>query len=270
MVIEDRHVRLTVGPRENGHRPAVDVLFRSAAAAGGGRVIGVVLTGTRDDGTAGLAVIKSSGGLAIVQDPGDALYAGMPTSALEHVVVDEVVPVDRLATAIAVAVSGSPPPKPPATEAAGVPGNPGSRVPDDPAYSGGPPTDPEQSEGLSMVCPECGGVLRERSEAGMMRWECRVGHRYSPHSLIDAQADGVEAALWAAVRALEDRMSLLNRMAQRAEHQGQARSARSFMRRAEDAGNQARLVRDVLSVAATTALQRLPGEDASSGEESAA
>jgi two-component system chemotaxis response regulator CheB len=273
MVIEDARVRLTVGPRENGHRPAIDVLFRSAAASAGGRVIGVVLSGTRDDGTAGLAMIKQNGGMAIVQDPADALYGGMPASALEHVVVDEVVPVQRLATAIAEMVGRSPPPKPSGShEPVGAPSNPGHSAgsPRGHAAGGGASRDPKQRGELSMICPECGGVLEEHSDVGMMQWECRVGHRYSPQSLIEAQADGVEAALWAAVRALEDRMSLLNRMAQRAEGQGQSRSARSFRRRAENAGSQARLVRDALSSAATAALQRLGPEDAPNDAESVA
>jgi two-component system chemotaxis response regulator CheB len=273
MVIKDRHVRLTVGPRENGHRPAVDVLFRTAAAAGNGRVVGVVLSGTRDDGTAGLAVIKSNGGATVVQDPEDALYAGMPASALAHVVVDTVVPADSLATAVAEIVSGSPPPKPPAPkDPAGVGSNPGHNPPRStgPSPESGGSNDPGRRTTLAMVCPECGGVLEELSEAGMMQWECRVGHRYSPQSLVDAQADGVEAALWAGVRALDDRMALLKRMADRAEAQGQARSARSFRRRAEDAGSQARLVREVLGTAATTTLQRLAAEDETSDEESAA
>jgi two-component system chemotaxis response regulator CheB len=262
MVIEDRHVRLTVGPRENGHRPAVDPLFRSAGAVGDGRVIGVVLSGTRDDGTAGLAAIKSNGGAAVVQDPRDALYAGMPASALEHVVVDAVVPADRLAMALTEMVSGSQPPGSPAPQdPSGVSANPGH------GQSAG---NPRQDPGLAMVCPDCGGVLRERSEAGTTQWECRVGHRYSPQSLVDAQAVGVEGALWAAVRALEDRMSLLERMAERADAQGQQRSARSFRRRAEEASNQAGLVRESLARVTASTLRRLGDDDSTGDEESAA
>lgn len=186
----------------------------------------------------------------------------MPASALEHVVVDAVVPADRLAIALTEMVSGSQPPRPSAPQdQPGVSANPGHDQP-----SGNPGHGPA----LTMVCPDCGGVLQERSEAGLTQWECRVGHKYSPQSLVDAQAVGVEGALWAAIRALEDRMSLLQRMAERADAQGQQRSARSFRRRAEEASNQAALVRESLARAATTTLQRVAEDDTSGDEESAA
>ena len=241
LVIEDSHVRLTVGPRENGHRPAIDVLFRSAARALDSRVVGVVLSGTRDDGAAGLAVIKAAGGAAIVQDPRDAMYGDMPASAIANVTVDAIVPAALVASTIAAMVKGDDPPPE--------------------ARAGDPDPDPPEGERVVAVCPECGGVLTERAEAGVLQWQCRVGHRYSPETLIDAQAEDVEGALWAAVRALADRAALLERMAQHAEQRGQARSARRFRRQCETASEQAEVVRQALAGAAGTTLRRVTDDD---------
>ena len=240
LVIEDRRVRLDAGPRENGHRPAVNVLFRSAAAVRGGRVIGVILSGTRDDGTAGLAAIKSHGGGTIVQDPDEALYPGMPASALAHVAADAVVPSSEIAGAIVRMVGGADPPADPKADTTKVERDPGG--------------------GIISTCPECGGVLTKRLEAGVPQWRCRVGHRYSPESLADAQATNVEGALWGAVRALKDRGALLERMAEQAEDQGVARSARRLRHEARDAREQAEVVRRTIEHAVRDSL-RLVGED---------
>jgi two-component system chemotaxis response regulator CheB len=237
LVIEDGRARLTVGPRENGHRPSVDVLFRTAAAARHHRVVGVVLSGTRDDGAAGLAVIKANGGAAVVQSPAEAMYPGMPLSALNNVVADAVVSSDLIGETIAAIVRGEELP-----EAVR------------PASSS---KDPPQGQPLTSVCPECGGVLTEHTQAGVPYWECHVGHRYSPTSFADAQASGVEAALWTAVRALRDRGALLERMAEQSESRGQAHSSKRFREQAADARAQAEVVRQALAEAAATALQEL-------------
>jgi two-component system, chemotaxis family, protein-glutamate methylesterase/glutaminase len=241
LVVEDGRARVTVGPRENGHRPAVDVLFRSAAGARRRRVIGVVLSGNRDDGAAGLASIKAAGGAAVVQSPTDAMYPGMPTSALANVAVDAVVPLVRMGQTIAAIVRGD-------------------DLPED-ARANPPPGDPEQGERLTSVCPECGGVLTEETEAGMPFWECHVGHRYSPASFADAQAKGVEAALWTAVRALRDRGALLEQLAKQSDARKQPRSSRHFKQQADSARAQADVVRSALAVAAATALQEVPAAD---------
>ena len=241
LAIEDSQVRLTVGPRENGHRPAIDVLFRSAARALDSRVLGVVLTGTRDDGAAGLAVIKAAGGAAIVQDPSDAMYAGMPASAIANVTVDAIVPAALVASTIEAMVKGEDPPPE--------------------ARAGDPDPDPPEGEQVNAVCPECGGVLSERTEAGVLQWECRVGHRYSPETLIDAQADDVEGALWAGIRALSDRAALFKRMAGQAQQRGHTSSARRFRWQSDSASDQAEIVREALTGAARTTLRRVSDDD---------
>jgi two-component system chemotaxis response regulator CheB len=246
LVISDGKAGLTLGPRENGHRPAVDILFRTAAQALGSRVIGVVLSGTRDDGTAGLAEIKAHGGAAIVQDPEEALYDGMPANAVAHVRVDAVVRSSEIADTLVRMLSEYPTASAPPSD------NPGhGTVPGDSVIS---------------VCPECGGVLSENHIEGVIQWSCRVGHRYSPESLADAQSENVEAALWAAARALGDRQMLLDRMATQLEARGHRRSARSFRRRADEAAAQTEVVREALGQAAALTLRRI-ADGENGGEE---
>jgi two-component system, chemotaxis family, protein-glutamate methylesterase/glutaminase len=242
LVIEDNHVRLTVGPRENGHRPAVDALFRSAAMAADGRVVGVVLSGNQDDGTAGLAAIKARGGATIVQDPEDALYRGMPASAVANVKVDAVVSSEGVASAIAAMVNTY-----------------------DPPFDCERDQPPQTEDRLTLPCPDCGGVLSEERDAGVPVWRCRVGHRYSPDHLVEAQASNIESALWAAIRALEDRIAVLERLAGHMELRSNELSARNFRGKARAAREQAGVLRDVLAHASTTSLSSISDIDAGKG-----
>jgi two-component system, chemotaxis family, protein-glutamate methylesterase/glutaminase len=167
VAIEGSRVRLTVGPRENGHRPAINVLFGSAAQAFDGRVVGVVLSGKRDNGSAGLAVIKGNGGATIVQDPREAMYSGMPTGAIAVVSVDAIVPLPQVASTIAAMVKADDP-RPPASSTEGDP-------------------DPPGGEQVNAVCPECGGVLTERTEAGGQMRSVRRFRRQSRSATAQAE-----------------------------------------------------------------------------------
>ncbi|HTZ85635.1 MAG TPA: chemotaxis protein CheB [Solirubrobacteraceae bacterium] len=207
MLIADGHVRLTHGPRENGHRPAVDPLFRSAARAFGRRVIGVVLSGALDDGTAGLRMICEAGGVALVQDPAGALYPSMPASALEHTPQARAVPLGQLADAICAAIDE------PLGEDEPPSGNP---------IKSSPVAEPDRSDDdpragvlTALTCPECGGALWEHDEHGVIRFKCHVGHAYSSESLEASQAESLEGALWAGLRSLQERADLFNRLARR-------------------------------------------------------
>jgi two-component system, chemotaxis family, protein-glutamate methylesterase/glutaminase len=206
LLLQDNRMRLARGPKENRSRPAVDPLFRSAALEYGPRVIGVVLTGSLDDGAAGLAAIKNRGGVAIVQAPEDALYASMPRSALRAVRADHVLPVSEIAATLARAASLPAEATPPANEPLRVEVAMGAGKPQDIDTLG-----PQSPYG----CPECGGVLNEVEDAAVLRFRCRVGHAYTSETLAAEQEETIEASLWAAMRALEESAELKKKMADR-------------------------------------------------------
>jgi two-component system, chemotaxis family, protein-glutamate methylesterase/glutaminase len=246
LVVADDHVVLDRGPRENGHRPAVDPLFRSAAAAYGDRCCGVVLSGVRDDGAAGMAEVKRLGGIALVQAPAEALYPDMPASAMAATNVDDALPAAEIGAEL-VRLATRPDPGPLRSAGQG-----GSGGPDDSGSSAGTI--------LSLTCPECGGVLTERSAGGALRFTCHVGHAFSAQNMVAAHSEAVERAMWTAARSLEDRATLLRRMADRARVNGGERSARQFERNAEEALEHAEAIRAAIA-ALDDAAPALPDSD---------
>ena len=225
MLLDRGKVRLEPGPRENRSRPAVDALFRSASYAYGAQVIGVVLTGNLDDGSAGLLAIKNRGGLAIVQDPDDAEAPSMPASAIETTQIDFVLPAPQIGPKLIELAS---------TETA-------ERVRTISMGEGS-----MSATGQTYACPECGGVLEEAKESGMLRFRCRVGHIYSPESLLADQTEAVERALWAAVRSMEEQAEFSDRLANNSMQKKRPRLARRFEEKAGTSRENANVLRDLL------------------------
>jgi two-component system, chemotaxis family, protein-glutamate methylesterase/glutaminase len=236
-------VRVTPGPKENGHRPAVDPLFRSAAVAYGRRVTAVVLSGSLDDGTAGLRAVKSRGGMAVVQDPGEALYPSMPLHAVEGDHPDLILPVAEIGKAL-VDLAERPPGAQEGDDT--MPDEIEAELdwahPDLEADENGPPLG--RPSGFS--CPECHGILWELNDGELVRFRCRVGHGFSSEGLVAVQSDDVEAALWTAYRTLEERAALCRKLAGGATKRQHRHSARHFERQAADAEHRAQRLRGLL------------------------
>jgi two-component system chemotaxis response regulator CheB len=232
-------VHLSPGPRENGHRPAIDPLFRSAARAFGARTIGVVLTGTLDDGTDGLRMIKERGGATVVQDPDDAAYPDMPRSAIEYVEPDCVVPLERMGRALFDLLD-----TPLGPEQADEVADPRTQDVDMVEVEFG--RDALEGRATPLTCPACGGVLLEREDGGLVRFACQVGHAYSPESLVEEQDEALESALWNALRTLQERVDLLRRMERRAGRGGSGAMAGRLGERAEAVQRHADQVREAI------------------------
>jgi two-component system chemotaxis response regulator CheB len=241
MILEDGTIRLATGARENLHRPAIDPLFRSAAVTYGRRVIGVVLTGALDDGTAGLRAVKRCGGLAVVQDPADASYPSMPQSALRNLDVDHCVPLAEIPALLERLT------RPP------LPDTPHPVAPPDLKLEVGMAAMDSNEDKLDRIgkrstftCPECHGTLWEMNEEGALRFRCHVGHAYTAETLVAEQSGALEEALWAAVRGFEENAKLSSRMAERARGRTDEDFEKRFRERAETAHQHADEIRRLL------------------------
>lgn len=233
---------LSQGPKENSHRPAVDPLFRTAARAYGRRVVGVILSGTLDDGTAGLLAVKSRGGIAVVQDPDEAMFPGMPQNAVDNVNVDRILPVKEIAALLVRLANDL------VIEEDAEPVSDAIKLESDIAEFDMAAIEGDNQLGTlaGFGCPTCGGTLWEVNEGKLLRFRCRVGHAWSEDSLISQQADALEEALWTALRALEESAALSRRLARRARDRNQERMAIRFDSEEQETKERAALIRKVL------------------------
>jgi two-component system chemotaxis response regulator CheB len=234
LTLEGTCLRLRQGPRENGSRPAIDPLFRTAAATFGDRVVGIILSGTRTDGAIGMATLKGHGGTTIVQEPEEALYSGMPRAAIEVCAADFVVSIDDMAAIVVGLVRE------------GRAATPALREPRMSVPRKLPEVDPETAEGVpsEFSCPDCHGVLW-RLPGKLPRFRCRTGHDYSADALVDAQAFDHEGSLWAALRSAQEWAQLARQLEEDAVERGHTHSARYFAESRARATERARLLREV-------------------------
>ncbi len=257
LIQRDGTLRVVRGPRENRHRPAIDPLFRSAAVVAGPAAIGVILTGTLDDGTAGLSAIKECGGIAVVQDPADADFSPMPQSALENVDVDFVLPLreipDKLVDLMA-GEGGTPTVGPASLELLEME----NRIAGMDARTMNSDDRPGRPSAFS--CPDCGGVLWQIDDNNYTRFRCRVGHAFSPDSMLGGQNDVLEEALWLALKTLEENARLSKRLATDADERGHRSMAARFRERESDARDRAEVIRRVL-VTGTSEVPQAPEEE---------
>jgi two-component system chemotaxis response regulator CheB len=237
LLIHDAHTLLRRGPRENMARPAIDPLFRTAAASRGGRVIGVVLSGNLNDGTSGLRAIKRCGGLAVVQDPDDAAVSSMPKSALRHVDVDYVVPIERMAALL--------------SELARRPAAPTPEIPLDIRLEStiaaqelaSMELEDRSGELSPFTCPECSGALWEINDGSMLRYRCHVGHAFTAEIALSARAAEVDRMLESLLRSHQERAALVRRMAKHERSMQNESLAAQLEARAKEYEHDAEVVR---------------------------
>ena len=240
----DRHlmltpvgVRLGLGARENHARPSIDVLFRSAAMAFNGRVIGVVLTGMLSDGAAGLCAIKACGGVTVVQDPASAFAPDMPRAAIAAADPDHIVALDEIIPLV-VNLSKEEAPM-------GWPPSPQMRIELETA-AGFPLGSARMMElGLPspITCPECSGVLSQIKAEGPLRYRCQIGHAYNADIVDEQQTVALESALAVALRIIEERITLVRRLREDAETNGNTPAAELHQARGEAFQAQAEILR---------------------------
>jgi len=229
MLLREGTVLMRRGPNENRTRPAVNALFRSAALAYGGRVIGVVLTGLLDDGTEGLIAITAAGGTSVVQDPDEAAWPSMPRNALKRDHVSHVTKLADMGELLVRLVKEEADPTIPLPEEYRIEDRmaaqefsilePGIQTPGSPSH---------------ISCPDCGGVLNQIESQDEIRFRCQVGHAFTPLGLAAAQSEELERALSIAARTHRDRIRLFEQMGTNAHARGLPRAEVRWKEAAEE------------------------------------
>jgi two-component system, chemotaxis family, protein-glutamate methylesterase/glutaminase len=243
LLLEQGHVRLTRGPKENRFRPSIDALFRSAAYAYGPRVVGVILTGLLDDGTAGLWSVKDRGGTAIVQDPKEAAAPSMPESALKNVKVDYCLPLRDIAPVLNELAHT------PAAKEGAYTMSERMKVEVEIAKENAAIDKGIQDlfEPSNYTCPECHGVLLQLKEGAILRFRCHTGHAYSATTLLEDGETGVEGSLWGAIRSLEERVLMLRQFAEHLENNDRGADAAALLQEIDKTKRKAEFVRKAVT-----------------------
>jgi two-component system chemotaxis response regulator CheB len=227
LLLIDSTVRLGLGPRENMARPSIDPMFRSAALSYGSRAVGVILSGMMNDGASGLFAIKQAGGTAVVQQPLDALRDDMPRAALEATDADYVAPAADMAGLLT---------KITALDAGPTVSAPESLLFEVQVAAGvhlGSQLLRRFAEPAPITCPDCGGVLSQVRGQHPLRYRCQIGHAYTAEELAEAN-ERVDEAVRIAMRVMEERVELVERMADDARNTGRWAVAELYDRRAAE------------------------------------
>jgi two-component system, chemotaxis family, protein-glutamate methylesterase/glutaminase len=244
LILKKGSMHLTFGPQENYTRPAIDPLFESAAAAYGSRVIGVILTGNLSDGTKGLIRIKQAGGMAVVQDPEEALFSSMPSSALQYVPVDYRLPVAEIAPLLnqltdqVVLAEGKKTVNP--TEPAFTDNGTELIKKDIQSYEQGY----EINQRSVITCPECGGILWELQDGNLVYYRCHTGHAFNPDVLLASHDSELEKKYWTTIRLLVEKAAIANRLAMKASENGNQDLKAYYLSIAKEAETEAQRIRE--------------------------
>jgi two-component system, chemotaxis family, protein-glutamate methylesterase/glutaminase len=240
LLLHDDHILLRRGPRENLARPAIDPLFRSAACSYGARVIGVLLSGSLSDGTAGLRAIKAVGGVTVIQDPQDAAVPDMVRSAQRHVEIDHCVPIAGMGGLLARLVAE------PAGETLPIP----PRVRLEAAVAAQEHSAMANEDRLGelsvFVCPECHGPLWEIEDGDMLRYRCHTGHAFTSDAMLEAQSAETDQILWSLLRAHQQRAEFARRMADRERDLARADLAATLQERSKEYEADTELIERIL------------------------
>jgi len=242
LYVSQDKLMLSRGPRENLFRPAIDVLFRSAAVSFGNKCVGILLTGRLNDGTSGLEAIKRCGGLTLIQNPATAEYGDMPASAQRHVDIDYVVNLDDMSYVIKGILDEDLP------ESVSIPKSLVKENNIANKYESQVEKDEKLGHQVSISCPSCAGPLWKMEDTKVKRYRCHIGHAFTQEALLESQNDSLEEALWLALRTLEERRMLLEKMGADSIKDGFKHLSKSYSSKLSEVSKHIGKLRDVLQL----------------------